>query len=128
MIMVKMIITGRIVRDLEPKYTTSGKCVLNFSVASDKGFKENKKTLFIECAAFEKTAEIMGNTLSKGRKILIMGDYDIQEWEKDGQKRSKSLCIVREFEYMDSKKDVQAEKSPMDSFGSEVFPEEEFPF
>lgn len=126
--MIKMIVTGRVTRELEPKYTTSGKCILNFSIASDKGFKENKKTLFINCVAFEKTAEIMGNTLSKGRKVLIMGDYDVQKWEKDGQKHSKPQCIVREFEYMDGKKDGQADKISMDDFGNEVFPEEEMTF
>lgn len=116
--MLNMIITGRICNDLEPRNTQSGKCVLSFNIASDSGWGENKKTVFISCTAWGKTAEIMGNTLSKGRKILIIGDYDVQEWEKDGVKHNKPQCIVREFEYMDSKKDQQ--NNDVKQFGSDI--------
>ena len=133
--MNKVFLTGRITKDLEPKYTTSGKCHINFSLACDKGFGENKKTLWINCTAWEKTAEIMGNNLGKGRKIMIEGEWDQYEYEKDGQKRKVDQVVVRSFEFMDSKKD--GVEKPMgqnmaggydvSSFGTEVA-EEELPF
>lgn len=124
--MIRIVATGRITGDLEPRYTQTGKCVVSFSIASDRGFGENKKTVFLECVAFEKTAELMGNTLGKGRKVLVLGDYDVQKWEKDGQKHSKPQCIVREFEYMDSKKDGQGLSNDVNQFGVDV--DEQIPF
>jgi len=129
--------TGRIIRDLEPKYTEAGKCYVGFTLAVDKGFGDKKKTLWIYCVAWEKTAEVMGNTLEKGRKILVRGEIDQYESEKDGIKKNTTQIIVRDFEYMDSKKQQAIEQPQgenmaggydVSSFGTEVFPEEEIPF
>jgi len=140
--MNKVFISGRIVRDLEPKYTQAGKCHVSFTLAVDKGFGDNKKTLWIYCTAWEKTAEVMGNTLAKGRKILVEGEMDQYESEKDGVKKSTTQILVRNFEYCDSKPDnasagsasTPAPATPpasgydVSSFGQDVFPEEQIPF
>ena len=117
--MNRVFISGRITKDLEPKYTTTGKCQIYFSLAVDKGFGDNKKTLWVNCSAWEKTAEIMGNNLGKGRKILIEGELDQYESEKDGVKKRSDQIIVRSFEFMDSKKDENC-ISMMDKFGEEI--------
>lgn len=135
-------LSGRLTADPEVRYTqTGGKAVAEFTLAVDRGFGENKKANFIRCTAWEKTAETIGNTLGKGRKILVKGEWDQQRWEKDGQKHTKDYCLVRTFEYMDSKPNgadsttTSAQKPAptkdgydISSFGTEVFPEEEIPF
>jgi single-strand DNA-binding protein len=132
-----VIIDGRLTYDPEVRYTNTGKAVAEITLAVDVGFGENKKTSFIKCEAWEKKAETIGNTLSKGRKILIKGEWMQQQWEKDGVKRTKDYCRIDSFEYMDSKKDQDGEK-PMESnmvggydinnFGTEIITEEEIPF
>jgi single-strand DNA-binding protein len=132
-------LSGRLTADPEVRYTQTGKAIAEFTLAVDRGFGENKKTSFIRCTAWEKTAETIGNTVNKGRKILVKGEWDQQRWEKDGQKHTKDYCLVRTFEYMDSKKDGESSGSAskpaptesgydVGSFGTEVFPEEEIPF
>jgi len=132
-------LSGRLTDNPEVRYTQTGKAVAEFTLAVDRGFGENKKTCFIRCTAWKKTAETIGNTLTKGRKILVKGEWDQQRWEKDGQKHTKDYCLVKTFEYMDSKKDdvaagLTTNPAPaksgydMSSFGTEVFPEEEIPF
>lgn len=137
-------LSGRLTADPEIRYTqTGGKAIAEFTLAVDRGFGDNKKTSFIRCTAWEKTAETIGNTLGKGRKILVKGEWDQQRWEKDGQKHTKDLCLIRTFEYMDSKPDSGSSGSTttsapkpaptasgydVSSFGTEVFPEEEIPF
>lgn len=125
--MNKFIATGRLTSDPEIKFTQNNKCVANFSLAIDTGFGENKKTSFVNCTAWEKTAETIGNTLQKGRKVLIEGSWNQQRWDdSNGNKRTKDYCTVNNFEYCDSKK--ESEKHSANSFGNEVLPDEEIPF
>lgn len=130
--MNKVIIIGRLTRDPEVRYTQSGKVVVSFSVAVDSGYGDNKKTDFIPVVVWDKLAEACGNNLSKGRRISVEGRLQIRDYEKDGQKKRAADVVAQNIEFLDtkndSKKEVQAEKSPMDNFGSEIFPEEEIPF
>lgn len=132
--MNKVILTGRLTADPEVRYTKSGKAVADFTLAVDIGYGENKKTSFIPCNAWEKTAETIGNTLEKGRKIIVDGEWHQQNWEtQEGQKRRKDLCLVRTFEYCDSKKESKESSTghadAATAFGGQVFPpEEEIPF
>lgn len=128
-----VIITGRLAKDPEVRYTQSGKAVANFALAVDRGYGEKKQTSWIPCVAWNKTAETIGNTLSKGRKIAVEGEWTQRDWEtQDGQKRRTDECLVRSFEYCDSK--PGASNSPAEQptgaeqFGHDVFPEEEIPF
>jgi single-strand DNA-binding protein len=133
--MNEIVLSGRLTRDLEPRYTQTGKCHVSFSLAVDKGYGDNKKTLWVNCTAWEKTAETMGNNLGKGRKILIKGELDQYEIEKDGVKKRVDQVIVRNFEFMDSKKEQSEQMGSnmaggydVSSLGTEVFPEESIPF
>lgn len=126
-----VVIDGRLVREPEIRYTQTGKAVADIVLAVDIGFGENKKTAFIKCEAWEKKAETIGNTLSKGRKILVKGEWMQQQWEKDGQKHTKDYCRIESFEYMDSKKEEQQsnnKQTDMSCFGSEVNIDDELCF
>lgn len=102
--MNQCIMTGRIASDIEVKCLPSGTTIANFTLAVDDGFGDKKKTYFPRMVAFAKTAETMGNTLAKGRKIIVDCRFTEEKWEKDGQKRTAAKFIVNTFEYCDSKK------------------------
>lgn len=134
-----VIISGRLANDPDVRYTKSGKAVANITLAVDRGFGENKQTSWIPCTAWEKTAETIGNTLAKGRKIAIEGEWTQRSWETtDGQKRRVDECLIHRFEYCDSKNNLAAQPveppapKPADSanqFGNDVgLPNEEIPF
>ena len=53
----KVILMGRLTRDPELRYTGSGTAVANFSLAVESGYGDSKKTDFINCVAWSKTAE-----------------------------------------------------------------------
>jgi single-strand DNA-binding protein len=137
--MNEVIITGRLTRDPEVRYTQTGKAVASFSVAVDSGFGENKSVDFIPVVVWEKLAEACGNNLTKGRRVLVEGRLQIKDYEKDGQKRRSADVVAKNIEFLDYK-DSRGEsghtsKSPakgsgydVSSFGTEVFPEEEIPF
>lgn len=136
--MNKVITVGRLTRDPEVRYTQTGKAVASFSVAVDTGFGENKRTDFIPVVVWDKLAEVCGNNLTKGRRVLVEGRLQIRDYEKDGQKRRAAEVVAQNIEFLDSKQAAggsaavagPAKSSGYDvsSFGTEVFPEEEIPF
>lgn len=140
--MNKVILVGRLTRDPEVRYTQTGKAVASFSVAVDTGFGENKRADFIPIVVWDKLAEVCGNNLTKGRRVLVEGRLQIRDYEKDGQKRRAAEVIAQNVEFLDTKQAVGSGSSTgagnsaspaksgydVSSFGTEVFPEEEIPF
>jgi single-strand DNA-binding protein len=131
--MNKVIIVGRLTRDYEVRYTQTGKAVASFSVAVDTGFGENKRSDFIPVVVWEKLAEVCGNNLTKGRRVLVEGRLQIRDYEKDGQKRRAADVVAQNIEFLDAKNRssntaATTKQSPMDGLGYEIQPEEEIPF
>lgn len=97
--MNRIIIKGRIAREIEIRQTQTGKSVGNFSVAVDKGFGENKSADFFRVQAWEKTADFVAKYFSKGKEILIEGRMESREYDKDGQKATVWELIAERVEF-----------------------------
>lgn len=134
--MNKAILVGNLARDPEVRYTQSGKAVASFSIAVNRYAGNGENTAdFIPVVVWDKLAEICGNNLIKGRKILVEGRIQVRNYEgKDGVKRYVTEVIAQNVEFMDSKQTRPSDAAPAptaggaNSFGSEVFPDEEIPF
>ena len=102
----KCILLGRLTKDVELRHTGNGKAVATFTVAVDNGHGENKKTDFINCVAWEKTAEFVNNWFGKGRMIALVGRLSTRTYEgQDGHKNYVTEVVVSEVFFADSKKD-----------------------
>lgn len=111
--MNKIIIKGRITKELEVRYTqTSNTAVVSFTVAVNRDFvkqEEERQTDFINCVAYGKTAEFVSKYFSKGQEILLTGRLQNRKWEDEqGQKHYVTEIIVENVEFCGSKKE-QAE-------------------
>lgn len=97
------------VRDPELKNTNSGKAVANFTLAIDRRFKNKdgqKEADFINCQAWGKTAEVLGQYTKKGSRIGIVGRLQVRSYDaQDGTKRWVTEVVVEELEFLESKKD-----------------------
>lgn len=118
-------LSGRLTKDPVVRYTSSGKVVTQFTLAVDRIRKDDKQEAdFIPVVFWGKTAEVIGNTLKKGSKILVDGRIQVRSYAaKDGSKRWVTEVIGRRFEYMESK----TSSTPSDSF-STFGKEETIPF
>ena len=98
-------LSGRLTKDPVVRYTSSGKVVTQFILAVDRIRKDDKNEAdFIPVVFWGKSAEIIGNSLKKGSKILVDGRIQVRSYDaKDGSKRWVTEVIVRRFEYMESK-------------------------
>lgn len=102
--MNKVILKGRLARDPEMRYTTTGKAIASFTVAVN-GYGKDAKAEFIPCVAWEGTAQIIGDNCIKGSEVLIEGRLQVRSYDKDGEKRYVTEVIVTTFEFCGSKKD-----------------------
>ena len=132
--MNRIILLGRLVKDPDVKVTTSGKTVCTFTLAVDRPFsgKDGKREAdFINIQTWNKTAELIGNYVSKGQRLLVDGRLQIRSYDgKDGQKHYATEVIADRVEFIERKeKSAQkAESEVMEGFGSEVQFDEEIPF
>jgi len=66
------------------KYTSNGKAYTTFTLAVQKTKDEAE---FIDCVAWEKTAENTAEYFRKGNRILIQGRLSVNNYEQNGEKR-----------------------------------------
>ncbi len=126
--MNKVILVGRLTQDPEVRYTQTGKAVASFTIAVNRYTGSGQKEAdFIPVIAWEKLAEICGNNLTKGQRVLVEGRLQIRSYEtNDGQKRRVAEVIAQNIEFLEKKKGVEdGQEHP---FGGQTFPEEEVPF
>lgn len=105
-------IMGRLVRDPELRRTNSGKAVTSFTIACDKPGKDSG-TSFIDCVAWEKTAEFINNYFMKGSAILLEGRLESRQYEtKDNQKRTVVEVVVSQTYFCEKKKEETTTQAP----------------
>jgi single-strand DNA-binding protein len=97
----RVILMGRLTRDIELRYTGSQLAVTDIGLAVNDRRKNAQgewvdETTFVDITLWGRTAEIAGEYLKKGSSVLIEGRLKLDSWEgQDGQKRSK-LKVVGE--------------------------------
>ena len=102
--MNKAILIGNIVRDIELRQTNSGKNIVDFTIAINNG--KGRDADFINCQAWEKTADILAQYTSKGSKIAVDGSIKTTSYtNKEGNKIYKTFVQVYQVELLGSKSD-----------------------
>lgn len=92
---------GHLGRDPEMKYTTGGKAITQFSVATSSSKKAAsgewvEETEWHNIKAFEKSAEIAAQYLVKGSQVAIRGRIQTEKWtdKNTGAEKSKVVILV----------------------------------
>lgn len=101
-----VVLNGRLTRDPELKFGQSGKAYSRFSIAVDRAFQTDKTGQtadFINCVAFGKTAEFIGEYFRKGKKILLNGKLQMSQYESEGKKVTTYVVVVDSVEFGESK-------------------------
>lgn len=104
--MNKIILSGNVVNDPEVSLTNSGKQMAKFSIANNdaRKFDKNAEVLFVNCVAWDKTAEFIGNYCKKGTAVIIEGSLKVNKWQaKDGTKKESTFVNISSVEFAPSK-------------------------
>lgn len=100
----KVILVGNLGKDPEVKYTPSGMAVARFTLATNDRTKDKEgnwqdKTEWHNLVAFQRTAEIVGEYLKKGRTVYVEGKLQTSSWDdkESGQKKYRTEVIVNDL-------------------------------
>lgn len=104
----KVILMGRLTRDPEMRHTNSGTPVTTFSIAINSGYGENQRTDFVNCLAWNKTAEFVTKYFTKGKMIIVIGRITTRSWEtQDGKRAYATEVVANEVTFGESKTSPQ---------------------
>ena len=113
----KVILMGRLTKNPELRHTNNGTAVTSFNIAVDNGYGENKTTDFINCVAWNKTAEFVEKHFVKGQMIALVGRVSTRTWEgQDGKKNYVTEVTVSEVSFCGSKSAAESTQASGDEF------------
>ena len=103
----RVLLVGNLTRDPELKYIPSGSAVSELGLAVNdrvkKGDQWVDETTFVDVTLWGRTAEVANEYLTKGSPVLIEGRLKFDQWEKDGQKRSKLRVVADKMQMLGSR-------------------------
>lgn len=104
----KVILIGRLGRDPELRVSQSGSSFANFTLATNDGFGDNKRTDWHNVTAFGKTAESICKFLKKGSICALEGRIQYDSYEKDGVKKNTTKILADHVTFLSSKNEDQS--------------------
>lgn len=104
-------LVGRLVRDPELRYTSSGTATTSFTLALDNPIKD-KPADFIPCVTWKGLAESVANYTKKGSLIGLTGRISTRNYEKDGRKIYVTEIVAENVRFLDSKKSERSNEEP----------------
>ncbi len=105
--MNKVILMGRLTRDVEMRQTPNGVSLARFSIAVNRRFAgkdAQQQADFINCVAWRQTGEFIARYFRKGSMIAIVGSIQSRSWEgQDGKRQYATEVSVDEAYFTGSK-------------------------
>ena len=114
--MNKVILTGRLTRDIEVEMTSTNKMYVKNSIAVKNDFKNadgNYDSEFINIVVWGNTADYLGKYAEKGLRVAVEGRLTTRSYDKaDGTKGYVTEVVCNNVELLDNKKDKVEENTP----------------
>lgn len=112
----RVVLLGRLTRDVELKYTQSGTAVGSFSLAVQRPFKDangERSSDFVNAIIWRKPAENFANFVHKGSLVGIEGRLQTRNYENNqGQRVYVTEVVVDNFSLLEKKGDSQSTQQP----------------
>ena len=109
--MNKVMLIGRLTRDPDIKATTTGMTVASFSLAVNRRKKDEAD--FINCKAFDKTADVVSKYCQKGKQVCVLGRIQTGSYEnREGRKVYTTDVMVDELELLGAKDEAKPAPKP----------------
>lgn len=105
-------ILGRLTRDPVIKASQSGMTIARFTLAVNRLNKkgQNQEADFINCVAFGKTAEAIGNYVYKGQRLLVEGRIQTGSYtSKSGEKKYTTEISVNRAEFIEKRSETSTQ-------------------
>lgn len=112
----KVMLIGRLGRDVDCKYTQSGNAIANLSVATDESYTGQdgnrvQKTEWHKVIAYGKQAENCERYLAKGSLVYIEGKLQTRKWQdQQGQDRYVTEIVASRVQFLDRKEQDESDR------------------
>ena len=105
-----ILLEGNLVRDPESKTLSTGTQVCNFTLASDRFYKQNesleKEVSYFDVEAWSRLGLTCAQNLKKGRGVRVVGRLKQDRWnDPEGKSRSRVMIVAEHVEFKPIKKD-----------------------
>ncbi len=105
----KVMLIGNLTRDPELRYTQGGMALVKFGLAVNRKYRNKntqemvEETTFVDVEGWGSSAETFNQYMAKGRPVYVEGRLKLDRWEgKDGQKQSKMMVVMENFQFLGS--------------------------
>ena len=127
----RVMLMGNLTRDPQLKHLPSNVVVAEFGLACNRRYRtaageDRDEVAFVECAAFGRQAETIGQYCTRGKPLFVEGRLKYETWEakggddkQTGGKRSRLSVIVENFQFIGAKGDTEF---PPDMYASAPAP------
>jgi single-strand DNA-binding protein len=102
----KIMVIGNVGKEVEMRFTPSGKPVSSFNVATNRKYKGNdgnpvEETEWFSIVTWGKLAELCNQYLTKGSTVYVEGRNKTRSWEKDSVKHYRTEVIAETVKFLD---------------------------
>lgn len=114
----RVMIAGNLTRDPDVKTFAGEKTVAQFALAINHKYKAadgtaKEDTVFVDVEAWGRTAELVGQYLTKGRGAYVEGRLKLDRWETaDGEKRQRLKVVAESVQFTSPKREGDSAGSP----------------
>lgn len=100
----KIVLYGNLTRDPEVRALPSGQNVANFSLATNRVYKDKdgqkkEQTEFHNVVAFGRQADLIAQYMKKGRPLYVEGRLQTRSWESEGKKNYRTEVVLENFQF-----------------------------
>ena len=110
----RVVLVGRLTRDVEVRKTASGLSVATFTVACDRRMargqdgNNQQSADFISCVAWRQAADFLGSYARKGALVGVEGRIQTRNYDRDGQKGYVTEIVCDTVNLLESKSQSQS--------------------
>lgn len=123
----KLIIQGRILKEIELKTSESGTEYVIFTLVWSEKYGEKQQSCFLKCIAYKHNATFLEKFFDKGDMILAEGKLTTEKYEDHGQEKWVTQLLVDKLHFPGIKK-AQADNEEKDANSEDEEDEEVLPF
>ncbi len=101
----KVMLMGNLTRDPEVRYTPKGSAVGDLSIAINRVYRTDdgqsrEEVCYVDIVVWGRQAETCKEYLSKGRPIFVEGRLQLDQWESNGEKKSKLRVVAERIQFL----------------------------
>ena len=120
-----IVLVGRTTKNIELKQNKNGTNYVQFTLAVNRPFKDEQgqqQADFIQCVAWNKTAETIAKYVPKGTMIGVEGRLQVRSYDNEaGVRQYISEVLVNKFTFLESKKSSTLPE-PVEPFNNQDYP------